>query len=125
MAQGISLIVGLGNPGAEYAETLNNAGFRFLDVLLDAIGEKLRHESRFSANVGKLTVSGKDVWLLEPQTFMNHSGDAVSRFAHYYKIPATEILVVHGTVRSRNWSGVMRPLACADWARTWVHTRCT
>ncbi len=95
MAQGISLIVGLGNPGAEYAETRHNAGFRFLDVLLDATGEKLRAESRFTANVGKFTISGKDIWLLEPQTFMNHSGDSVSKFAHYYKIPAGEILVVH------------------------------
>ena len=95
MAQGISLIVGLGNPGAEYAETRHNVGFRFLDVLLDATGEILRAESRFSANVGKITISGKDIWLLAPQTFMNHSGDSVSKFAHYYKIPAAEILVVH------------------------------
>ncbi len=95
MAQGISLIVGLGNPGTEYAETRHNAGFRFLDMLSDAAGERLRNESRFLANVGKLNVSGRDVWLLEPQTFMNRSGDAVSRFAHYYKIPAGEILVVH------------------------------
>ena len=133
MAQGISLIVGLGNPGAEYAETRHNAGFRFLDVLLDATGERLRNESRFSANVGKLTVSGKDVWLLEPQTFMNHSGDAVSRFAHYYKIPAAEILVVHdeldlppGTVRLKIGGGdgghnglvdVTQKLGTSDYAR--------
>jgi peptidyl-tRNA hydrolase, PTH1 family len=95
VAQGISLIVGLGNPGAEYAETRHNAGFRFLDVLLDATGGKLRSESRFTANAGKITMTGKDIWLLEPQTFMNHSGDAVAKFSHYYKIPAAEILVVH------------------------------
>lgn len=112
MAQGIALIAGLGNPGAEYAETRHNAGFRFLDFLLDAAGEKLRHESSFQANVGKLIVGGKQVWLLEPQTFMNHSGDAVSRFAHYYKIPAAEILVAHdeldllpGTVRLKIGGG--------------------
>lgn len=112
MAQGISLIVGLGNPGAEYAETRHNAGFRFLDVLLDATGEKLRAESRFSANVGKIGLSGRDIWLLAPQTFMNHSGDAVSRFAQYYKIPAAEILVAHdeldlppGTIRLKVGGG--------------------
>ena len=112
MAQGISLIVGLGNPGAEYAETRHNAGFRFLDVLLDATGEKLRAESRFTANVGKIGLSGRDIWLLAPQTFMNHSGDAVSKFAQYYKIPVTEILVVHdeldlppGTIRLKVGGG--------------------
>ncbi len=112
MSQGISLIVGLGNPGAEYAETRHNAGFRFLDVLLDAADEKLRAESRFTANAGKITISGKDVWLLEPQTFMNHSGDSVSRFANYYKIPASEILVAHddldlppGTIRLKVGGG--------------------
>ena len=112
MAQGISLIVGLGNPGAEYAGTRHNAGFRFLDVLLDATGEKLRAEPRFIANVGKINLTGKDIWLLEPQTFMNHSGDSVAKFAHYFKIPATEILVAHddldlppGTVRLKVGGG--------------------
>ncbi|MBI3571437.1 MAG: aminoacyl-tRNA hydrolase [Gammaproteobacteria bacterium] len=112
MSQGISLIVGLGNPGAEYAETRHNAGFRFLDVLLDATGGKLRAESRFAANVGKINLSGKDIWLLEPQTFMNHSGESVSKFAHYYKIPASEILVAHddldlipGTIRLKVGGG--------------------
>ncbi len=112
MSQGISLIVGLGNPGAEYAETRHNAGFRFLDVLLDATGEKLRAESRFTANVGKISLSGRDIWLLAPQTFMNHSGDAVSRFAQYYKIPVAEILVAHdeldlppGTIRLKAGGG--------------------
>jgi len=95
VAQGFPSLVGLGNPGAEYAETRHNAGFRFLDVLLDAPARDCTTSRAFSANAGKLTVSGKDVWLLEPQTFMNHSGDAVSKFAHYYKIPAAEILVVH------------------------------
>ena len=66
MAQGIVLIVGLGNPGAEYAETRHNAGFRFLDALLAGTSEQLRNESRFSANHGKLNIAGKDVWLLEP-----------------------------------------------------------
>ncbi len=95
MAQGISLIVGLGNPGTEYAETRHNAGFRFLDCLRNIAGEKLHTEPRFTAQAGKISVTGKTIWLLEPQTFMNHSGDAVAKFAHYYKIPAEEILVAH------------------------------
>ena len=133
MTQAIALIVGLGNPGAEYADTRHNAGFRFLDVILDSTGEILRAESRFSANVGKITVTGKDVWLLAPQTFMNHSGDAVAKFAHYYKIPSGEILIVHddldlppGTVRLKVGGGdgghngladVTAKLGTSDYAR--------
>lgn len=112
MTQGISLIVGLGNPGAEYAETRHNAGFRFLNALLAGSNQRLRHEARFSADLGKLNIAGKEVWLLAPQTFMNHSGESVAKFAHYYKIPVTEILVAHdeldlppGTVRLKVGGG--------------------
>ncbi|MHB8534324.1 MAG: aminoacyl-tRNA hydrolase [Sulfuricaulis sp.] len=133
MTQGILLIVGLGNPGADYAETRHNAGFRFLDVLRDASGGKLRAESRFAANVGKLAISGQDVWLLEPQTFMNASGDSVAKFAHYYRIPVAGILVVHddldlppGTARLKIGGGdgghngladVTEKLGSSDYAR--------
>lgn len=95
MAQGISLIVGLGNPGAEYAETRHNAGFRFLDALLSGTDTRLRHEPRFNGDAGKLSIAGRDVWLFKPTTFMNHSGEAVSAFARFYKIAPVEILVVH------------------------------
>lgn len=133
MTQGISLIVGLGNPGAEYMGTRHNAGFHFLQALLTGTGEKLRVESRFVAHAGRIAIAGKDVWLLEPQTFMNHSGAAVSKFAHYYKIPAAEILVVHdeldlppGTVRLKIGGGdgghnglsdVTEKLGTSDYAR--------
>jgi peptidyl-tRNA hydrolase, PTH1 family len=90
----ISLIVGLGNPGAEYAETRHNAGFRFLETILDR-GMPLRAETRFSGSCARMSVGDREVWLLEPQTFMNRSGESVVRFANYYKIPVQEILVVH------------------------------
>jgi PTH1 family peptidyl-tRNA hydrolase len=92
---GISLIVGLGNPGAEYAETRHNAGFRFLGAVLQAHNLTLRAESRFSAELARVTIAGQDVWLLEPTTFMNRSGDAVTRFSQYYKIPPERILVAY------------------------------
>ncbi len=133
MAQGISLIVGLGNPGAEYADTRHNAGFRFLESLLAGTNQTLRPESRFSARAAKLAIAGREVWLLEPQTFMNHSGEAVSKFAHYYKIPVAEILVAHdeldllpGTVRLKVGGGdgghnglsdVTEKMGSADYAR--------
>ena len=95
MAQGISLIVGLGNPGAEYAETRHNAGFRFLDAVLVGTGVSLKHESRFHGEVGRFAVAGRDLWLLKPMAFMNHSGESVAKLARFYKIPPAEILVVH------------------------------
>ncbi len=94
MTHGIVLIAGLGNPGPEYAETRHNAGFRFLDALL-ARGQTLKTEGRFSSRVARVAIGGQEVWLLAPDTFMNHSGEAVARFARFYKIPAAAILVAH------------------------------
>lgn len=112
MGPGIDLIVGLGNPGQEYAETRHNAGFRFLGALLSGSGQALRHEGRFNADVAKLAIGGRELWLLAPQTFMNHSGDAVSRFAQYYKIVPARVLVAYdeldlppGTVRLKQGGG--------------------
>ena len=95
MAQGISLLVGLGNPGTEYAETRHNAGFRFLDTVLVGTGVSLKHESRFHGEVGRFAIAGRDLWLLKPMAFMNHSGESVAKLARFYKIPPAEILVVH------------------------------
>lgn len=95
MTPGISLIAGLGNPGAEYADTRHNAGFRFLHELLKVSGHGLQTENRFSGRVARASIAGRDIWLLAPNTFMNHSGDAVSQLARYYRIPVEEILVAH------------------------------
>lgn len=92
---GLSLIAGLGNPGPEYADTRHNAGFRFLDLLLASRGQALKSEGRFAGHMAKAGIGGRDVWLLAPDTFMNHSGEAVAKLARFYKIPANEILVVH------------------------------
>lgn len=112
MDSGIDLIVGLGNPGPEYAETRHNAGFRFLGALLAGSGQSLGLEHRFSSELGKLPIAGRHVWLLAPQTFMNRSGEAVGRFAHFYKLPPERILVVHdeldlppGVVRLKQGGG--------------------
>jgi peptidyl-tRNA hydrolase, PTH1 family len=96
--QGISLIVGLGNPGPEYAETRHNAGFRFLDALLSGSNVSLRRESRFNGDAARFAIDGRELWLLAPQTFMNKSGESVAKFANYYKIPAAEILVAYDEI---------------------------
>lgn len=87
------LIVGLGNPGAEYSETRHNAGFWFCERLADALGTRFGHESRFHGLVAKSPTSG--ALLLMPQTFMNRSGQAVGALARFYRISPAEILVVH------------------------------
>jgi len=79
----IRLIVGLGNPGAEYAQTRHNAGFWLVDHLARGA---LRNESRFQGLLAKVAIGGRDVWLLEPQTFMNRSGQSVGAVARFYRI---------------------------------------
>ena len=91
----IRLIVGLGNPGAEYEQTRHNAGFWLVDNLAHDLGARLDRESRFKALAVRTTLNNKELWLLEPQTFMNRSGQSVGPLVNFYKIGAEEILVVH------------------------------
>jgi peptidyl-tRNA hydrolase, PTH1 family len=91
----IRLIVGLGNPGSEYAKTRHNAGFWFLDELAGSLGARLLGESKLKSDVAKTSIAGNPVWLAKPQTFMNKSGEAVNALLGYYKILPEEILVAH------------------------------
>jgi PTH1 family peptidyl-tRNA hydrolase len=92
----IRLIVGLGNPGAEYEQTRHNAGFWLVDNLANSIpGCRLQKESRFNALAAKCRIAGEEVWLLEPQTFMNRSGQSVAALARFFKINPDQVLVVH------------------------------
>ena len=86
------IIVGLGNPGEKYANTRHNAGFRMLEYLSERCG--IRVDSvKFKALVGDGEVGGRRVLLMKPQTYMNHSGEAVAEAAHFYKIPPENIIV--------------------------------
>jgi len=87
------LVVGLGNPGAEYSETRHNAGFWFCERLADTLGARFSHESRFHGLVANARDAG--VWLLMPQTYMNRSGQGIGALARFYRIEPCEILVVH------------------------------
>ena len=91
----IRLIVGLGNPGPEYEQTRHNAGFWLVDNLAQDLGCKLQRKADFKALMGKTSIGAQEVWLLEPQTFMNRSGQSVGALARFYKITAEEVLVVH------------------------------
>ncbi len=87
----IKLIVGLGNPGAEYETTRHNAGFWWCDALAAREGARWSKDAKLFGWVAK--ASG--VWLLKPSTFMNRSGRAVAALANFYRITADQILVAH------------------------------
>ena len=91
------LIVGLGNPGAEFRHNRHNVGFLLLDCLVDRLGESFsRLES--SSLLTKAKYQDKRLLLAKPQTFMNLSGQAVSRLVKYYKIPLESLLIVYDDV---------------------------
>lgn len=87
------LVVGLGNPGAQYTTTRHNAGFLALDYLCETYGTRT-DRARFKALVGEATIGGARVLLMRPQTFMNHSGEAVSEAMHFYKLDAAHVIVL-------------------------------
>ena len=87
------LIVGLGNPGREYEKTRHNVGFRAVELLAKDAGVKI-DRSKFRALTRQTTVAGQKVLLLQPQTYMNNSGEAVQLAAMYYRVPVSHILVL-------------------------------
>lgn len=88
------LVVGLGNPGGEYAATRHNIGFFFLDYLAEKFRCSFR-SSRWQAEVAREQLWGDAVLLVKPMTFMNRSGMAVGAIAHFYQIANSNIIVVH------------------------------
>ncbi|NHB96644.1 aminoacyl-tRNA hydrolase [Photorhabdus stackebrandtii] len=91
----IKLIVGLANPGAEYAQTRHNAGAWYLDLLARSHNQPLKEESKFFGYTTRINICGHDVRLLVPTTFMNLSGKSVAALASFYRIQPDEILVAH------------------------------
>jgi peptidyl-tRNA hydrolase, PTH1 family len=87
------LVVGLGNPGREYAGHRHNVGFMVVDELARRTGASFR--SKFSGELAETRVDGARVALLKPQTFMNESGRAVAGAARFFKVDPEALLVVH------------------------------
>jgi PTH1 family peptidyl-tRNA hydrolase len=85
------LIVGLGNPGPEYEATRHNVGFWFVDQLADKLKLSLAPQGKFYGRAGR----AGELWLLQPSTYMNRSGQSVAALANFYKISPAEILVIH------------------------------
>ena len=87
----VILIVGLGNPGPQYARNRHNVGFWFID----RIDGSLKREARYDADLGATTIGGERVVLMKPMGYMNRSGGPVGAWLRFYKIPPTQMLVVH------------------------------
>ena len=86
------LVVGLGNPGQNYARTRHNVGFRAVDALAEKLGVKI-DRARFRGLTAQASAGGEKLLLLKPQTFMNNSGLSVMDAARFYKLPPERVLV--------------------------------
>jgi peptidyl-tRNA hydrolase, PTH1 family len=89
----LHVIVGLGNPGSEYARTRHNAGFMLVERLAERWSAGWRDEKKFSARIAWTEWQGRRVLLAQPQTYMNSSGEAVGPLARYYQAPMERVLV--------------------------------
>jgi PTH1 family peptidyl-tRNA hydrolase len=92
--ESLRLIVGLGNPGADYARTRHNAGFLVVEELAKRWSAAWQFEKKFTANVARGERGVRKVLLVEPQTFMNASGEAVGSLLSFYRLPLDQLLVV-------------------------------
>ncbi|MFL1454508.1 aminoacyl-tRNA hydrolase [Marinobacter sp. GN3S48] len=95
MAQDILMVVGLGNPGADYENTRHNAGALFVEALARAAGQTLRPERKYHGLYARIQWQGLDLHLLTPTTFMNRSGLSIKALADFFKIQPHQILVAH------------------------------
>ena len=127
------MIAGLGNPGPRYQATRHNAGFWFADAWAHAQAGQFKTSGRFHGDICEANLGGQSCWILKPDVFMNRSGQAVAALAGVYKIPVTQILVVHdeldlppGTVRLKQGGGngghnglhsVMESMGSSDFVR--------
>ena len=105
------VIVGLGNPGDEYAKTRHNMGYRALDVLADSNSIDIR-KSKFHSVIGQGRIAGRKVVLVKPETYMNRSGIAAREAAMYFDIPSENLIIIYddvdlptGSIRIRKSGG--------------------
>lgn len=95
MSDSLHALIGLGNPGAEYARTRHNTGFWFADLVAARAGASFRTESKFFGETARVKLGGTDLLLLKPATYMNKSGQAVTALANFYKLKPEQLLVAH------------------------------
>lgn len=106
----MKLIVGLWNPGDKYRETRHNLGFIFVDKFRkEHWFSDWKYESKFTADISSGEINGEKTLLIKPQTFMNLSGEPLSKICNFYKLSAEDIIVIYddismdfGKIRLRN-----------------------
>lgn len=91
------ILVGLGNPGRQYARNRHNVGFQCIDHIAEAHSIAF-HRSRFKSATGEGAIAGVPVILVRPSTFMNESGEAVGPLCHYYKTPVERLIVIYDDI---------------------------
>jgi PTH1 family peptidyl-tRNA hydrolase len=94
----LKLIVGLGNPGREYARTRHNAGWWFINELAAQYRGSWKADAKAHTELARIALQGAEVWLLKPTSFMNNSGGPTAAVANFYRVAAPEILVVHDEI---------------------------
>lgn len=133
MSTGISLLVGLGNPGQQYRHTRHNAGAMLLEAACLGWRGDMRPDGKVFGESGRLTIAGHDLRLLFPTTYMNHSGKAVAAMCQYFKIAPQNMLVAYdeldlptGAVKLKSGGGhgghnglrdIIKALGTADFHR--------
>jgi PTH1 family peptidyl-tRNA hydrolase len=113
MSSNLKLIVGLGNPGEQYARTRHNAGVWFVSRFADQQGATFKEEKKFFGRTATTLFESQEMRLLLPTTYMNESGKSVRALAHFFKIPPEQILIVHdeldlptGAIRFKQGGGL-------------------
>jgi PTH1 family peptidyl-tRNA hydrolase len=106
------VVVGLGNPGPEHQVTRHNAGFWFVDLLARRHGGEFRDYRKYSGETARVTISGRELILLKPTTYMNRSGLSIRQLSDFFKVAPDDILVAHdeldlpvGSVRLKHGGG--------------------
>lgn len=119
MAQDILMVVGLGNPGPDYANTRHNAGALFVEALARETGQSLRPEKKYHGLYARIQLQGLDLHLLNPSTYMNRSGLSIKALADFFKIQPQQILVAHdeldlppGTAKLKKAAAMADTTAC-------------
>src|ERR1051325_1269578 len=92
--QDLYLVVGLGNPGAEYSRTRHNAGFLVVDRLAERWRVRWNYEKKFNARVARAEKGDRTALLCQPQTYMNSSGEAINAVAQFYRVPVGRLISV-------------------------------
>lgn len=90
----MKLLVGLGNPGPDYARSRHNVGFLVADEVARQVGARFSLR-KFAAEIAEGQARGERVWIVKPQTYMNHSGESVGPALRYWKLSLEDLVVVH------------------------------